>query len=66
MNDDSFVQFIEALKVNTTLSDIYLHGTFKLFRVCRYYLSFFMVMFKFILLKIMNLVIMVQSILPTY
>ena len=43
MADDSFVQFIEALKVNTTLIKIDLGGTFKLFHVFRYHLSLFSV-----------------------
>jgi len=33
VTDDSFVQFIDALKVNTTLTAINLGGTFKLFHV---------------------------------
>jgi len=33
VSDVSFVQFIEALKVNTTLIEIYLGGTFKLFHM---------------------------------
>lgn len=37
VTDDSFVQFIEALKENTTLTAIDLSGTFKLFYVFRYY-----------------------------
>ena len=36
MTDDTFVQLIEALKVNTTLTEINLDGTFKLFHVFRY------------------------------
>ena len=35
--DNSFVQFIEALKVNTTLTAIDLRGAFKLFYVFRDY-----------------------------
>jgi len=31
VTDDSFVQFIEALKVNTTLTEIGLGGTFTLY-----------------------------------
>ena len=34
--DDSFAQFIEALKVNTTLTYVDLGGTFKLCRVFCY------------------------------
>jgi len=41
--DDRFVQFIEALKVNTTLTEIDFGGTFKLFYVFRYHLSLFSV-----------------------
>jgi len=37
VTDDRFVQFIEALKVNATLTEIRLGGTFKLFHVFRYY-----------------------------
>ena len=33
VTDDSFVQLTEALKVNTTLTDIDLSGTFELFHV---------------------------------
>ena len=37
MTDDTFLLFMEALKVNTTLTVINLGGTFKLFHVFRYY-----------------------------
>ena len=43
VSDDGFVQFIEALKVNTTLGEIYLGGTFKLFYGCRYHSLLFRV-----------------------
>jgi len=36
-DDNRFVQLIEALKVNTTLTEIDLECTFKLFYVFRYY-----------------------------
>ena len=39
MTDDSFVQFIEVLKVNTTFTAIDLSGTFKVFHVFCYYQS---------------------------
>ena len=43
MSDDGFVQFIEALKVNTTLGEICLGGIFKLFYECRYHSLLFRV-----------------------
>ena len=41
--DDSFLQFIEALKVNTSLTGIDLSGTFKLFHDSPSHLSLFAV-----------------------
>ena len=37
VTENSVVQFIEALKVNTTLTEIDLCSTFKLFHVFRYH-----------------------------
>jgi len=43
VTDDCIVQFIEALKVNTTLTEIDLSGTFKLFHAFRFHSSLFSV-----------------------
>jgi len=37
VTDERFVQFIEALKANTTLTELDMSGTSKLFHVFRYH-----------------------------